>query len=302
MPDFLSTKIENKYIQKMTEKSGESIYNCIQRGGALVGQVIYADLLFLIDFSMDFLCFYITSKILHRQFKVIRCIIASILGGIYSVIVLFFSFQTLVSIIIDLCACTIICFISFKNAHKSLYEFTVCTSVFFGVSAGLGGFMTAMFSLLNRIDIPLEEIKENGDGISVWLFGILAIISGLITAFGGKLFKKASITNIVDIDIEYKEKRLMLKAFVDTGNFVRDPISGKNIIIIEKNILKNLIGEAKVKNAIDGKIESFSITDKARIRIIPIVSATGQKILCAFRPDAVKITIINNKKKRIIAP
>ena len=52
-------------------------------------QNVYVDLLFLIDFSMDFMCFYITSKILHRKISPIRTVLACILGGVYSVTVLF---------------------------------------------------------------------------------------------------------------------------------------------------------------------------------------------------------------------
>ena len=45
---------------------------------------VYADVLFLINFSMDYLCLYITARVLHRKMTLWRILSASALGGIYA--------------------------------------------------------------------------------------------------------------------------------------------------------------------------------------------------------------------------
>ena len=52
--------------------------------------------------------------------------------------------------------------------------------------------MTALFHLLNRS--PLSEGLETveGDGISVWIFALLALISGWLTLLGGRFFATRS--------------------------------------------------------------------------------------------------------------
>ena len=81
---------------------------------------VYADLLFLINFSMDYLCLYICAHVLHRKIALLKMLIASSLGGIYSIVSLFYNTNTLVSIIIDLCVCLIMCSVAFARKEHTL--------------------------------------------------------------------------------------------------------------------------------------------------------------------------------------
>ena len=74
-----------------------------------MGQVVYADLLFLVNFSMDFLCFFVTARLLHRRFKVARSILAAAMGGVYSVAILFVSMNAILGLIADLGFCMLMC-------------------------------------------------------------------------------------------------------------------------------------------------------------------------------------------------
>lgn len=86
---------------------------------------VYADLLFLINFSMDFLCFYITATLLHRKLSLLRAIIASAFGAIYAVFALLAGFTITLSVIFDIFVCILMCIIVFygkkKVHHKNVY-------------------------------------------------------------------------------------------------------------------------------------------------------------------------------------
>ena len=156
-----------------------------------MGQTVYADLLFFVNLSMDFLCLFITARLLHRPFNVLRCILGGAMGGVYSVAVLFVSMNSILGLIADLGFCILICLCAYGIKDKTMGEFFLHTTVYFGVAMGTGGCMTAMYSLLNRIDLPLDAVESNPDGISVWLFGFLAVISGAAALWGGKIFKRS---------------------------------------------------------------------------------------------------------------
>ena len=47
-----------------------------------MGQTVYVDLYFLINFSMDFLCFFLTAKLLDRRLGIGRGLIGAALGGL----------------------------------------------------------------------------------------------------------------------------------------------------------------------------------------------------------------------------
>ena len=154
-----------------------------------MGQTVYVDLLFMINFSMDFLCFFLTARILALPLSLPRTLLASALGGIYSDIALFITLGALPSLLLDIFVCVLICAIAFlkKGELSSLPLYII---VYFAISMALGGFMTAIFNLLNKADIPLESGAS--DGISVWAFAALAAVSGLLTFFGGRFFLPSS--------------------------------------------------------------------------------------------------------------
>ena len=54
---------------------------------------VYADILFVINFSMDFLILYITGRLLHEKNIPRKLIFAAAAGGVYSVLVLIFGME-----------------------------------------------------------------------------------------------------------------------------------------------------------------------------------------------------------------
>lgn len=262
-----------------------------------MGQIVYADLLFLVNFSMDFLCFFVTARLLRRPFRVWRCILAAAMGGVYSVAILFVKMNTILGLVADLGFCVLMCLCAYGTKDKRVSEFFLHTTVYFGVSMGTGGCMTAMYSLLNRIDLPLEEVEKNPDGISVWLFGALAVISGTVAMLGGKLFKSISIDTISTIKITYKGIELNVIGMTDTGNLLKDPISGKPVVMIDSNALEGVLSKAVIERALMGDISGVMSEDPShKVRIIPLRTVSGSSMVCAFVPDKMSINVSEKKK------
>ena len=159
-----------------------------------MGQTVYGDLLFLINFSMDYLCCYITAKLLHRNFPRIRALLASAVGGIYAVAILFSGFVPPLELVCDIVAGILMCIAVFAGKKTGFWKFMLCSLTYVGVSAALAGLMTAMFNLLNSLGLPLGSLEQSGDGMPVWLFAILAAVSGAATLAGGKFFRKKQLT------------------------------------------------------------------------------------------------------------
>lgn len=259
------------------------------KGVCGVGQIVYADLLFLVNFSMDFLCFFVTARLLHRPFKIWRGMAAATMGGVYSVAVLFIEMNAVTGLLSDLGFCLLMCLCAYGIKNKKTGEFFLHYTVYFGVSAGTGGCMTAMYSLLNRMELPLDEVEKNPDSISVWIFGILAILSGIIALYGGRLFKSSSDRMLI-VDIVYRGERLTVRGMTDTGNMLCDPISGRPVIIIDSEAMSRFIGADAVEAAMRGDISSIMTLDPAhRARLIPMSTANGRSLICAFIPDKIRV-------------
>ena len=147
--------------------------------------------------------------------------------------------------------------------------------------------MTAAFSLFNRIGLDTLFGSDDGDGgISVWLFALLAFISGIASLLGGKLFRRKSSRKEGEVSIYYRGKSIVLKAMVDSGNLLKEPISGKNCIVVDMESVKDLFPNGIIKS--NGQISEDIVK---RIRVIPTASVNGEGMLYAFRADNVKVNL-----------
>lgn len=250
-----------------------------------MGEIVYVDLLFLINFSMDFLCFYITAKILGTKLSVARLLIAAALGGIYSDISLFIDIGRISGVFIDISICFIICAVAFYK-KKEKPRLVLHTLVYFAVSMALGGFMTAIFNLLNQADIPISD--AGGDGISVWSFALLAAISALITLVGGRFFRAQGAREEAELEIVIGEKRKKMRALFDSGNLLRDPINAKPCIVCDRETLRDILPYDVYAAAKKGTsaIGGMTVTP---IRILPIKTAQGDGMMIGISADDIII-------------
>ena len=254
-----------------------------------MGQTVYVDLLFMINFSMDFLCFFLCARILGRRLSLPRALIASAVGGIYSDLALFIGVGRAAALAIDLAICVLICAIAFWKKGKTS-SLPLYILVYFAISMALGGFMTAIFNLLNKSDIPLSE--GEADGISVWMFALLAALSGIITLIGGRAFRRRSAQRTAELEISYNGKTAKLCGLVDTGNLLREPISGKPCIIADISSLSSIIPPSLARAARKGDISAIGRLgerDSKNVRIVPIKTAGGDGALIALRAEEITL-------------
>jgi len=76
------------------------------------------------------------------------------------------------------------------------------------------------------------------------------------------------------LKIEIEEKQIELEAIIDTGNFLRDPITRISVIVVEKSVLKQILPDSLLDNLheiISGKDVDIG-EYLSKIRIIPFTS------------------------------
>jgi hypothetical protein len=160
----------------------------------------------------------------------------------------------------------------------------------------LGGLMTALFSLFNNLDI-LASANLESDGLDVWIFALLAIISAMITLRGGRFYRASNSRRVAKIEIKSKGKSAILSALIDSGNLACEPISGKNVVFVRIDSCATLIDESlylAIKKGAD--ITSLPLEIASKIRLIPSKTISGSRILPALKFDS--ITLILGKRKK----
>ena len=197
--------------------------------------ILYADILFIINFSMDFLALFLTSMIMHRKIHKVRILIAAAIGGIYSIFEIVVNINSILSIIITIIISIVICLISFKE--KKFKGFAAMYLIFWGVSASIGGLMSLLYTFLNKIlydfikDFNAVE-SEIYDGARFFIIASIAIITAIVFS---RIFKGREEIKEIEFEVILNSKSYKLKGLCDTGNMLIEPITGKKVILVSQN-------------------------------------------------------------------
>lgn len=260
---------------------------------------VYADLLFLINFSMDFLCMFLSVKLLHLRQHKGRMLLAAVVGGLYSVVSLLVSVRQWVALLLDVGMCFAMCALSAAGKGVRPGRLFLLCGTYFGISALMGGGMTALYNLLNKLDLPLGEVQ--GDGISAWMFLVLATAAALTAAFGSRLFSRQSAKRTCRVRVRLADAAWEFDGLCDSGNLLCDPISGTPVIVADRERwLAHLPGELRGAVESAGRDSGFAGQEK-RVRLVPIRTAQGSSLAVALLPDEVLIEEQNGKQRAVHA-
>lgn len=243
-------------------------------------QVIYGDVLLLIDFCMDFFVLYLTGVFLRRSTKTICIAGAALVGGIYSVAEVFINGNDILDFIISIAVGTLMCYISFGG-----YKFIKTVIVFFAISAMCGGIMMAVFYCLGSYHF---DMFGNMRGyaythIPMWLFALLALFSLGVSLVFSHLGRERAEKKSANAEVFRNGKSVKIRVLYDSGNLVKEPISGKYVIFAKSEAIKSLLSDSEISALNSGNSE---VLLKNRFRIVTAHGIEGNsKTYFAFHPD-----------------
>lgn len=253
-----------------------------------MGGEVYADLYFLINMGMDLLSLRITASLLHRKTRVFRLLAAAALGGAYALAALLLSWNGVWGFLADCLAVFFMCVSAFWEKGLSFLRLLRSVLVNLLISMLLGGIMTGLSVLLNRLDLPIDALRD--DSLPVWLFALLAAAAGVAAYRFARWFGLRKKTRTVTVRAVLFGRRVELRAMVDSGNLLRDPVSGKSVIVAEREKLRNVIPQqvfAAEENPGDASFLRWMSTyeNASKLRVIPTRTAAGEALLFAVVPD-----------------
>ena len=259
--------------------------------------ILYADVVFIENLCINYIILLITFKILKKKLKKIRILFASIIGGIYAVLS-YINIETgMLSLFIKIIMSILIIKIAFNS--KIIKEIIQEIIVFYLVTFGLGG---AIFAVLFNIGKNQIVIRN---GVVIGISSAKILISGIIIGYLiivktikilKKMFRVSSVYG--NIRIVMNNKEIELKAMLDTGNLLVEPISKSPVIIVEKEKLNNIIPDDILNIDIGGDVERIDVRDEyiSKIKLIPYSSVGKENgILMGIRAEKLIIELDNKK-------
>lgn len=255
---------------------------------------IYLDIVILENICINFIILFATGIINKTKIKYTKIFIASLLGAIYAVVAYMNMLEIYSNILMKILLSICMVYIAFKSEKiKILFKQLL---IFYLTSFTFGGVSFALLYFIRPQDILIKNGVYIGTyPIKVVLIG--GIIGFVVLVIAFKVMKvKINRNNMYcNVKINLFKNSKKVKAVVDTGNFLKDPITGNSVIVVEKEILKGFIGDEIIDNIekiINGKInEEINIAEyAARIKLIPF-SSLGRKngLLLGVSVDSVEI-------------
>ncbi len=201
---------------------------------------IYLDLLFLLNFLIDFLILLTVCIILKRNIKMRRIILASIIGSL-SILVLFIDVSNLILFFYKLILSVIIILVTF--GYKDIKYLINNLLYFYSVSIILGGFLYYLNVEFSYRNIGLVFYNKGLSINYIFLLTVSPLILYIYTK-QAKRFKNVYSLNY-KVDLYLKNGKIYnLNGYLDTANNLTEPYKQRAVIIVnDKKLIKEITQE-----------------------------------------------------------
>ena len=261
-------------------------------------QIIYPDVLLVVNFCMDYIALYLCGVFVHTIKRKKLLFLSALLGGVYSVVCIFVSGNSLFNFVLNVSVSLLLCYITYGKDVKGFRFFRLVVT-FYIISLTLGGAITAFYNFLNTFlsDKAFVGTLYNEES-KTYIFLLISVLCSALIFLFAKLFSANSSELICDAAITVFGKTKIIKGIVDSGNFLRDPFSGKPVIVVKSESLDEVLPEniCKMCDVFGADFDSVTCFDFCNIRILPVHTVAGNKIMLGIVPEKIEISFVKKEK------
>ncbi len=225
---------------------------------------MYIDLVMILNFMVDFLLLVSTNHLCGYPNNWGRVAVGAGVGGIYGGMCLLPAFRFMGSILWRLVILFLIVWLSFGfsiTAARKGIVFVLLSMALGGAALGLGG-----------------------GGILALLAAALMIIVLCLIGFRGSALNR----RYLQVELQYNGRNFRLIALQDTGNMLRDPLTGKPVLVVGGDAAQQITG--LTIQQLRNPAEALLNADLPGLRLIPY-KTVGRPygMLLALRLQEVRI-------------
>ena len=225
---------------------------------------VYLDLVVILNFLVDFLLLLGTNRLAGFPSGGKRCAAAAALGALYSGACMLPGFRFLGDLLWRGISLGLMAVTAFGFDRSTVKR----GGVFVLLSMALGGIALS----LGKGNIPALTLSAGG----VWLL--------CRTAFGGAVGSR----EYVPLTLSYGDRSVSIVALRDSGNTLRDPITGEQVLVVSQDVARKLTGLSPAQ--LRSPLETLAQRPIPGLRLIPYRSVgNGGGMLLGLRFEKVKL-------------
>lgn len=201
--------------------------------------VLYIDVYFLINGIFDFCILLLVGKLQKCRQKLLRLLAGAAAGGLGATIILIFSVLplSLIAVLQYGLLPVLMLLISFGFSGRRCFFHQLLS--FYGIACLLGGILVSLG-------------QENQKGMA------LAVAAGITTLILKQLLpllqkRNQELQNEYEVAVSFGKGWVHGKALLDTGNRLREPFSGRPVVLAELEALKEIFPE-ELKKVFEGDV------------------------------------------------
>lgn len=218
---------------------------------------VYVDVLFIINFIIDYILLSVTSFFIKKTPKIPRICLGSATGAVYATCVFFMPFGIVLSLLFSLISAVTMIAITFGiKKISALFKNTAVFCLISAVTAGIGFSFVFMDNKGKSYAVNNGVFYADIDAYTMLFIFIVSIII-IHSATGFVRKQKTKSQFLYSVTIEKNGRSICDTALFDSGNFLRDPITQKSVIVAEWQSVAPLFDENKVTETIVAHPEDF---------------------------------------------
>lgn len=239
---------------------------------------IYVDVLFIINFIIDYILLSATSFFAKKSPALFKMCIAAFIGALFAATVFFVPMNTFVSLFLSASVAFLMVFIAFGTKKAIVLIKDAAIFYLVTISASGIGFAAVFSGKASQIAVNNGIFYADVDAYAL-LFIFVSSVAIIHTATGYIKKQKIKSSFIYNVTIERNGRTISDDALFDSGNFMCDPISQKSVIIAEWQSVSPLFDEDAITEAIVKNPKDFVY--------IGCRGVGGEIGMYAFCPDSV---------------
>lgn len=255
--------------------------------------IVYIDVLLLLNFCLDFLLLWASGRFLRRRVSVLRLLAASAVGAVYGAGIVFRQVAVLYTLPAVVLASVLILLVAYP--FISAGAFLKLVGLFYLVAFAMAGSVIAGATLLGQYGVS----THSGQLLQTWTLAavvpVVIVVGRRGYRFLQQTFQKEDF--YAELELWVQQRCCSLKVLIDTGNDLREPLSGLPVLVADLTALQPVLPVAICRlcrqrdtDAAQMLAEASGVVSswRSRFRLIPF-SSIGRKngMLLGFRPDRV---------------